>query len=195
MWFGLLPFRSPLLGESLLISFPVLLRWFTSHSLAPGHYLIHALRVIRSRVPDYSIRISGNLWICAPPPGFSQLITSFFASQLRRHPPQTHLSLDHIIFFLFQLYFCSRLYRRSFRQARSSFQLASVLSRPVQGLHHLIQHFPSFTIHFSKNCCLPVLSNTMQHLLEQDRVELSTPALSERCSNQLSYCPGSATAI
>ena len=28
----------------------------------------------------------------------------------------------------------------------------------------------------------------MQHLLEQDRVELSTPALSERCSNQLSYC-------
>ena len=146
-WFGLLPFRSPLLGESLLISFPVLLRWFTSHSLAPGHYLIHALRVIRSRVPDYSIRISGNLWICAPPPGFSQLITSFFASQLRRHPPQTHLSLDHIIFFLFQLYFCSRLYRRSFRQARSSFQLASVLSRPVQGLHLLIQHF-SF-LHYS----------------------------------------------
>ena len=25
--------------------------------------------------------------------------------------------------------------------------------------------------------------------MEQDRVELSTPALSERCSNQLSYCP------
>ena len=24
--------------------------------------------------------------------------------------------------------------------------------------------------------------------MEQDRVELSTPALSERCSNQLSYC-------
>ena len=40
--FGLLPVRSPLLGESLLISFPALLRWFTSRSLAPPHYLIHA---------------------------------------------------------------------------------------------------------------------------------------------------------
>ena len=31
--FGLLPFRSPLLRESLLISFPALLRWFTSRGL------------------------------------------------------------------------------------------------------------------------------------------------------------------
>ncbi len=40
--FGLLPVRSPLLGESLLISFPRLLRWFTSPGSAPPHYLIHA---------------------------------------------------------------------------------------------------------------------------------------------------------
>ena len=40
MWFGLLPVRSPLLGESLLISFPGLLRWFTSPSVASGPYLI-----------------------------------------------------------------------------------------------------------------------------------------------------------
>ena len=38
--FGLLRFRSPLLTESLLISFPVLLRWFTSHSMAPAAYFI-----------------------------------------------------------------------------------------------------------------------------------------------------------
>ena len=38
--FGLLPVRSPLLRESLLISLPVLLRWFTSHSLAPPSYLL-----------------------------------------------------------------------------------------------------------------------------------------------------------
>ena len=37
--FGLLPFRSPLLRESLLISFPGLLRWFTSPSLTSGSYL------------------------------------------------------------------------------------------------------------------------------------------------------------
>ena len=38
-WFGLLPVRSPLLRESLLISVPALLRWFTSRSLAPVHYI------------------------------------------------------------------------------------------------------------------------------------------------------------
>ena len=40
--FGLLPVRSPLLGESLLISFPALLRWFTSRSVASAPYLIQA---------------------------------------------------------------------------------------------------------------------------------------------------------
>ena len=39
MWFGLLPVRSPLLGESLLICFPELLRWFTSLSIAPVSYI------------------------------------------------------------------------------------------------------------------------------------------------------------
>ena len=40
--FGLLPFRSPLLRESLLISFPGLLRWFTSPGVALPHYLLRA---------------------------------------------------------------------------------------------------------------------------------------------------------
>ncbi len=40
--FGLLPVRSPLLGESRLISFPGLLRWFTSPSVASAPYLIQA---------------------------------------------------------------------------------------------------------------------------------------------------------
>ena len=39
--FGLLRFRSPLLTESLLISFPGLLRWFTSPSVALPDYFIH----------------------------------------------------------------------------------------------------------------------------------------------------------
>lgn len=38
--FRLLPFRSPLLGESLLISLPALLRWFTSRSTAPAGCLL-----------------------------------------------------------------------------------------------------------------------------------------------------------
>ena len=38
--FGLLRFRSPLLAESLLISSPRLLRWFTSPGMAPSPYFI-----------------------------------------------------------------------------------------------------------------------------------------------------------
>ena len=43
-WFGLFPLRSPLLGESLLISVPKLLRWFTSLSLTPVTYLFQLFR-------------------------------------------------------------------------------------------------------------------------------------------------------
>ena len=39
MWFGLFPVRSPLLRESLLISVPELLRWFTSLSLTSVAYI------------------------------------------------------------------------------------------------------------------------------------------------------------
>ena len=42
MQFGLFPFRSPLLGESLLISVPALLRWFTSRSMTSAPYFIQA---------------------------------------------------------------------------------------------------------------------------------------------------------
>ena len=38
-WFGLFPVRSPLLRESLLISVPALLRWFTSRSVTPMSYI------------------------------------------------------------------------------------------------------------------------------------------------------------
>ena len=39
---GYIPVRSPLLRESLLISFPRLLRWFTSPGVALPHYLLRA---------------------------------------------------------------------------------------------------------------------------------------------------------
>ena len=76
MWFGLFPVRSPLLGESLLISVPELLRWFTSLSMTPVPYIFRHSG--GNKLPDYSIRKSGGKWICAPDPGLSQLITSFF---------------------------------------------------------------------------------------------------------------------
>ena len=51
-------------------------------------------------------------------------------------------------------------------------------------LHSFSQKLVSFSsLHFYCQ-----RTTVFYYLMEQDRVELSTPALSERCSNQLSYC-------
>ena len=65
--FGLLRFRSPLLTESLLISFPGLLRWFTSPGIAPPHYFIHArgARIAPCGLPHSAIR--GSMDMCSSP--------------------------------------------------------------------------------------------------------------------------------
>ena len=58
-WFGLFPFRSPLLRESLVyFLFLQLLRCFNSLG--------------------FPIRIPPDRWLFTPPRGFSQLIASFF---------------------------------------------------------------------------------------------------------------------
>ncbi len=48
--------------------------------------------------------------------------------------------------------------------------------------------FRSFLCNFKKHFRFKAPAFTKK--LGQTRVELVTPALSERCSNQLSYCPG-----
>ena len=58
MRFGLFPVRSPLLGESLLISFPGLLRWFTSPSMASGPYFIQNFGC--NLITGYPIRKPGG---------------------------------------------------------------------------------------------------------------------------------------
>ena len=88
--FGLLPLRSPLLGESLLISFPPLLRWFTSRRVAPRPYAFRAgCAPLQARgLPHSAVRASSR--ICAPRRGFSQLVAAFFAPSLLpgiRHGP------------------------------------------------------------------------------------------------------------
>ena len=85
---GLLPFRSPLLRESRLISFPGLLRWFTSPSVAPPPYFIQVrgAGITPGGLPHSDIR--GSRDMCSSP-GFSQLVASFIACQLQgiRHGP------------------------------------------------------------------------------------------------------------
>ena len=80
-WFGLFPFRSPLLRESRFLSFPLGTKMFQFPSLPP-----HGL-CIQPWVPAHyhrCVSAFGNPGIkgwSAPPPGFSQPPTSFFGSR------------------------------------------------------------------------------------------------------------------
>ena len=70
--FRLLPFRSPLLGVSLAISFPPDTEMFHFSGLPP---LLRAPGLLQAGCP---IQISADQWTLAPPRGFSQLAASFF---------------------------------------------------------------------------------------------------------------------
>ena len=74
--FGLFPFRSPLLGKSI----------FSFFSCRYLDVSVPCVRSLPSSVPGSlpagsPIRTSADLGIFAPPRGFSQLVTSFFASE------------------------------------------------------------------------------------------------------------------
>ncbi len=76
---GLIPFRSPLLRESLLISFPLLLRCFSSQSNLPayaGSSPITETEFPHSEIPGYSACLAAYR-------GLSQLATSFIGVQSR----------------------------------------------------------------------------------------------------------------
>ena len=114
------------------------------------HPISFGCAVPESLPAGYPIRISGDHRICAPPPGFSQLVASFIACQLQgiRHGPMFAWPYGLFTLQLCLLAFLPCTFQTSWDSA----------PRP-----------------------LPFLGQT--------RVELVTPALSERCSNQLSYCP------
>ena len=83
--FGLLPVRSPLLGESLLFSLPPGTKMFQFPGFAPRH---------KGAVPPHTaggcpIRTPAGQWPVAPHRSFSQLPASFVASSSQgiRHAP------------------------------------------------------------------------------------------------------------
>ena len=80
--FGLVPFRSPLLGESLLFSFPPPTWMFRFGGFAPtdGGYCA-------SSAVGCPIRASADPWLLAPPRGLSRPAAPFVASVSHRHPP------------------------------------------------------------------------------------------------------------
>ena len=82
--FGLFPVRSPLLGESLLFSFPTGTKMFQFPALASCYARCHSFRMT-----GCPIRKSPDQRLFAPTRSLSQLITSFIASESQgiRHAP------------------------------------------------------------------------------------------------------------
>ena len=78
LWFGLFPFRSPLLGESRLISVPAGTEMFHFPAWASLHLWIQ-WRIGGIHRLGCPIRTSSDHGLLAAPRGFSQLATSFFA--------------------------------------------------------------------------------------------------------------------
>ena len=101
--FGLIRVRSPLLTESLLISVPELLRWFTSLGIALPDYLIHPLQsadLSAGVTPFGNPRVKGYV-----------LLTVAFRSLSRPSSPYSSqastinlYSLDHIVLPSFHSY-------------------------------------------------------------------------------------------
>ena len=78
--FGLFPVRSPLLGESLLLSLPAGTKMFQFPAFAS------ALQMKGSLPPGCPIRKSAGQCVFATRRSFSQLVTSFFASESQGIP-------------------------------------------------------------------------------------------------------------
>ena len=99
--FGLIRVRSPLLAESFLFSFPAGTEMFQFPAFAP------ALLVTGSLPPGFPIRTSAHHGAFATTRGFSQLVTSFFASESHRHPPcaLSRFPFSFRLFFAFALGF------------------------------------------------------------------------------------------
>ena len=94
--FGLLRVRSPLLAESLLISIPGLLRWFTSSGVAPPPYFIRTRGpgIAPCGLPHSAVR--GSMDMCSSPRLFAAY-HGLLRLAAPRHSPWTYISLDHII--------------------------------------------------------------------------------------------------
>ena len=112
--FGLVPVRSPLLGESLkLFSRPMGTKMFQFPTFAPSYGWWQA------SLPGCPIRISADQVVFADPRSFSQLITSFVASQsqgIHRMPFSRFI-------YIFTL---SNIYRKKCLHIDNSTRLSSV---------------------------------------------------------------------
>jgi hypothetical protein len=84
--FGLIPFRSPLLGESRLLSFPRGTKMFQFPPFAPPRLCVHPSGDPALPGPGFPIRASPGLSLFAATRSLSQLTTPFIASSCQGIP-------------------------------------------------------------------------------------------------------------
>ena len=92
LWFGLFPFRSPLLRKSRLISLPRP-TWMFQFRRFPPHTYGFSVRYASFACVDCSIRTSPAQCVLTAPRSFSQLITSFIGSQCQGIRPALFIAL------------------------------------------------------------------------------------------------------
>ena len=206
--FGLAPFRSPLLGGSLLFSFPPATWMFRFAGFAP------ACRGCRaSRAAGFPIRASADPGLLAPPRGLSRPAAPFVASVSHRHPP---CALLHSL--AAPPHPCgigrgparSRLVRAPCAHAVSRVFSSLSLHLSLLGTHgdrpharldlpHPVNEPPPQsgasvedvglepTTPGLQSLCSSRLSQSPMIAVVPGRLELPTPTLSVWCSNRLSY--------
>ena len=172
MRFGLIPVRSPLLGESRLISFPSGTEMFHFPEFAPCNLCIQ-LQVTgydsRRVSPFRDPRIKGCL---APPRGLSQLTTSFIAFRRQGiHPMPSDAKASTRC--SCQLVFSKRI---------SFLPYSIVKEQPLS-------RQPSRCLVQNKNPCFCSSQAGLGMVVGLERLELSTSRLSGVRSNHLSYRP------
>ena len=163
MWFGLLRVRSPLLAESLLISVPGLLRWFTSPSITSVAYFIQLFgwcNRLHRVTPFGYLRINGYVLLHAAFRSLSRPSSSYSSTGIHHKPmfAWPYYLFLYIYFTQKPLFSCQ------------AFKILARLCRFVSfyllhDFHFRVCHlrFPSLCI--SKNICTCILQQIRYQLL------------------------------
>ena len=167
--FGLFPSRSPLLGESLLFSFPAGTKMFQFPAFAS---VISTYGCQVFNLTGFPIRRSAGQRSFAPHRSFSQLITSFIAcgSLGIRHTPFSSFS-----------YFVDMSHTHIIYKEGDTLSILSVLIPCHKRAGYALLSLFLFCITMSKT-----VSGKHSGEVENNGFEPLTPCLQSRCSSQLS---------
>ena len=167
--FGLFPSRSPLLGESLLFSFPAGTKMFQFPAFAS---VISTYGCQVFNLTGFPIRRSAGQRSFAPHRSFSQLITSFIAcgSLGIRHTPFSSFS-----------YFVDMSHTNIIYKEGDTLSILSVLIPCHKRAGYALLSLFLFCITTSKT-----VSGKHSVEVENNGFEPLTPCLQSRCSSQLS---------